>query len=328
MVDEVNRLVGNLLAGGKEVFLPGVGTLYTERRPARRLSKRTVEPPCRVVSFSSQERGLSLPQAIASAAGCGTEEAQDIYDRWLGRVREENLLTIAGVGVLKFKNFTPDPAFDARLNPQGHAPVSIRRRRPDWTVWVGIAAILVALVVGGKEFLMLYSDDEPAGTERTLSDVEQTPVSQPDALSVAEPAQPLSDQTAPDASSPATAAPSTDTPADASAGDDNPASESASVSSQSAPTPAPQPKTATSETPAKLISGRYYVVLGVFSTPENAARAVAEAVKKAPYLGYGVYRFGDKYMVAALEAADPDVCAAFIRERSETFPDLWTYRAR
>lgn len=323
MVDEVNRLVGNLLAGGKEVFLPGVGTLYTERRPARRLSKRTVEPPCRVVAFSSQERGLSLPQAIASAAGCGTEEAQDIYVRWLGHVREENLLTLEGVGVLKFKNFTPDPAFDARLNPQGHAPVSIPRRRPDWTVWVGVAAILIALVIGGNEFLMLYPDGEPLGTERTLSDEAQAPVSQPDALSVAEPAQPLSDEAAPNASSPAAEIP-TDPSADASASGENPALEP----SPAAPAPAPQPKTATSETPAKLVSGRYYVVLGVFSTPENAARAVAEAVKKAPYLGYGVYHFGDKYMVAALEAADPDVCAAFIRERSATFPDLWTYRAR
>ena len=36
MTEQVGRLVGNLLAGGGEVFLPGVGTLYTERRPARR----------------------------------------------------------------------------------------------------------------------------------------------------------------------------------------------------------------------------------------------------------------------------------------------------
>ena len=31
MVNEINRLVGDLLAGGGEVFLPGVGSLYTER---------------------------------------------------------------------------------------------------------------------------------------------------------------------------------------------------------------------------------------------------------------------------------------------------------
>ena len=61
MVDEVNRLVGNLLAAGSGVFLPGVGSLFVERRGARRLSKRSVQPPCRVVSFSSQQQGYRLP---------------------------------------------------------------------------------------------------------------------------------------------------------------------------------------------------------------------------------------------------------------------------
>ena len=65
MTEQVGRLVGNLLAGGGEVFLPGVGTLYTERRPARRIDRRTVQPPCRVVSFSSQQRGVSLVDEIA-----------------------------------------------------------------------------------------------------------------------------------------------------------------------------------------------------------------------------------------------------------------------
>lgn len=45
MVNEINRLVGDLLAGGGEVFLPGVGSLYTERRGARRISRRSVVPP-------------------------------------------------------------------------------------------------------------------------------------------------------------------------------------------------------------------------------------------------------------------------------------------
>ena len=53
MVNEINRLVGDLLAEGGEVFLPGVGSLYTERRGARRISRRSVLPPSRAVSFTS-----------------------------------------------------------------------------------------------------------------------------------------------------------------------------------------------------------------------------------------------------------------------------------
>ena len=54
MEEQIGRLVGNLLAGGGEIFLPGVGSLYTERQGARRLNRRTVLPPSRTVAFTSQ----------------------------------------------------------------------------------------------------------------------------------------------------------------------------------------------------------------------------------------------------------------------------------
>ncbi|MFQ7386530.1 MAG: hypothetical protein ACLRM8_01380 [Alistipes sp.] len=60
MVDEVNRLVGNLLAAGSGVFLPGVGSLYTERRGARRISRRSVlrrAGPCRLPRRSGRVAG-------------------------------------------------------------------------------------------------------------------------------------------------------------------------------------------------------------------------------------------------------------------------------
>ena len=162
MVDEVNRLVGNLLAAGSGVFLPGVGSLFVERRGARRLSKRTVLPPCRVVSFSSQQQGVSLADELARTLHCDAAGAQDVYDRWLSRTREGDVLTIEGVGVLKFKNFTLAPAFDRLLNPQGHEPVRIKpARRLDWALWVGIAAIVIAAGFGGAEFLRINSSDIP-----------------------------------------------------------------------------------------------------------------------------------------------------------------------
>ena len=58
MEEQIGRLVGNLLAGGGEIFLPGVGSLYTERQGARRLNRRTVLPPSRTVAFTSQQRGV------------------------------------------------------------------------------------------------------------------------------------------------------------------------------------------------------------------------------------------------------------------------------
>ena len=49
---------------------------------------------------------------------------------------------------MKFKNFTPDEAFDRRLNPQGRRPMRVHTpRRLDWSVWVGLVAAVLA--VGG-----------------------------------------------------------------------------------------------------------------------------------------------------------------------------------
>ena len=76
MTEQVGRLVGNLLAGGGEVFLPGVGALYTERRSARRIDRRTVLPPHRVVAFTSQQRGASLVDEIARVMREGGEASQ------------------------------------------------------------------------------------------------------------------------------------------------------------------------------------------------------------------------------------------------------------
>ena len=165
MEEQIGRLVGNLLAGGGEIFLPGVGSLYTERQGARRLNRRTVLPPSRTVAFTSQQRGVSLVDEIArvmrEAGGYENPEAeaQAVYDRWIARVHRVDLLTVEGVGELKFKNFIPDEAFDLRLNPQGREPVRVRvQRRFDWPLWVGIAAIGIAAVYGGREFLLLYPE--------------------------------------------------------------------------------------------------------------------------------------------------------------------------
>ena len=65
MEEQIGRLIGNLLAGGGEDFLPCEGSLYTERQGARRLNRRSVLPPSRTVAFTSQQQGVSLIDEIA-----------------------------------------------------------------------------------------------------------------------------------------------------------------------------------------------------------------------------------------------------------------------
>ena len=312
MVDEVNRLVGNLLAAGSGVFLPGVGSLFVERRGARRLSKRSVQPPCRVVSFSSQQQGVSLADELARTLHCDAAGAQDVYDRWLSRTREGDVLTIEGVGVLKFKNFTLAPAFDRLLNPQGHEPVRIKpARRLDWALWVGIAAIGIAAVYGGREFLLLYPEapEAAAVTEIPAASDSFGTVEAPDALVEAPPTE-------------------------RSVAGESAAQAGGAASGASVPDAAPEPETAEThpaqeqDAPTALLSGRHYVVLGVFSTEENARRAVRETEARESALRCRIYRFGGKFMVSPFSSDDAGACAQFIRVQDGRFPDMWTYTAR
>lgn len=154
MVDEVNRLVGNLLAAGSGVFLPGVGSLFVERRGARRLSKRSVQPPCRVVSFSSQQQGVSLADELARTLHCDAAGAPGClrplaFPHARGRRADHR-----GRRRAQIQEFYACTRVRQAAKPAGHEPVRIKpARRLDWALWVGIAAIVIAAGFGGAEFL-------------------------------------------------------------------------------------------------------------------------------------------------------------------------------
>lgn len=355
MVDQVNRLAGNLLAAGGELYLPGVGSLCVRFHGAKRLSARLVEPPSREVVFTSQQRGVSLVDEIArvlrDAAPAETpcsdtdgtpvsssasvvssapvapqreqaqvaSQARDIYDRWLSRTQQNGVLTIEGVGVLKFKNFTPDEAFDRRINPQGHAPVRIHRpRRFDGAMWIGIAAIVFVVAFTAYWWL---DNRHAASTVTTGSESVTLVAAAPAATEHSAAAEASADGVGADSVTDPAAAGT----APAAAGVESAAQNAAPVLRTEAP--AGTDPTADGE-PARLVSGRRYVVLGVFSTPENAARAAQLAREKEGSFRCGVYRFGAKFMVSPFESEDAEACTLFIRAHAETFPGMWTYTAR
>lgn len=353
MVEQVNRLVGNLLAANSVVWLPDVGTLRVERQAARRLSRREVQPPVRLVNFSSQRSGESLVDAIARAARCDQATAEDIYARWLSRVRTENGVVMEGVGELKFKNFTPDEAFDRRLNPQGRRPMRVHTpRRLDWSVWVGLVAAVLA--VGGLVYqfgLERNPLDEPeaefveasvpaAGEALAAgSAVEDAAAEAGGVVAAGNDAAAATGNAAGTiaAGAPADAAAKgapTDAPAPRSAEAANP---SASAPATSAPSAAAQPSAqlaaapkpaAPAGEPLRMTSKRHYVVLGVYSTLENAERAAALAAKKEPAMRCTVYRFGGKFMVSPFESDDVEASRQFMRAGRSAFPEMWVYSAK
>ena len=329
MSEQVGRLVGNLLAGGGEVFLPEVGSLYVERRGARRIDRRHLLPPCRTVLFTSQQRGPSLVDEIARILrvnGVRPEhpesEARTVYDRWIAQAREDDTLTVAGVGVLRFKHFKPDPEFDRRLNPQGHEPVRVRApRRFDAVLWFGVAAIVC--VLGGTAWWW-YGLRGQSGA----SDVRPAVERRAETLgteSAAMPADSLSGEALPAGR------------AEIASGDVGPAENA--VRTDTGVKTAADPETAAVRNaapvrsgdgvvPSRMVSGRHYVVMGVFSTVRNAERAVQAAASKDVAISCGIYCFGSKFMVSPFESEDPEACRLFARAHEERFPGMWTYTAR
>lgn len=318
MTEQVARLIGNLLAGGGTLLLPGVGTLYVERQAARRIDRRHVVPPCRRVQFSSQERGTSLVDEIARVLkvnGVRPEnpvpEAQRVYDRWIAQVREGDTLIIAGIGVLHFKDFRIDPEFDRRLNPQGHEPLRVQApRRFDAVLWIGIVAIVC--VLGATAWW--WFDLKQSGDAAMVARVAERAAASRQIAEESTPETAVINATA--------SAAATDSMAASAVVASEPAATSETVRE-------PAERTAGSESGAvRMTSGRHYVVLGVFSSEQNAQRAVREASSKEVAMTCGIYRFGAKFMVSPFESDDPEACKLFIRAHAERFPGMWTYTAR
>ncbi len=321
MVTEVNRLLANLLARGERVALPEVGSLIPVAQPSRRLSRRKLLPPSREIAFSSEVSGTTLAEQIAKATGCEMERAVEIYGRWLSHTWCDGELTIAEVGQLKMKHFTPTEAFDARLNPEGRTPITVQRRT-DWMIWVAVVALLFAVGMAYVGYTELYRKQPISDTAQVVDRAADRPMKRPKsdtvatAAALAEVAKAIVDETE------ATYAQQY---AKADAAKNNIAAQSPQSATSSSNE---QRSTTTDPGVMTMTSGHYYVVLGVFSTPDNAERAVSRALDEDGTMRCGVYRFGAKWMVSPFDSDDREACDLFRRAHAATHPDMWIHKAK
>lgn len=285
MVGEVNKIIYNMLVSGKGVFLPSVGTLYIERRGARKISETRLVSPHNVISYSSQEQAPSLVSEIVSIAGCEQAQAQDIYDRWLSKTLVDGRLTIEGVGVLVGKAFTVDPALGKAINPQGIKTLVVRRKKSGAWIYV-VCAISIALALGFFSYIMwgdkvsLSADEKPLVAEQmeVIPAMEIVPA---DSIAKSEVA-------------------------------------------------VEQPAVETKEQPAETVVAvakdyAYYVVMGIFSTEENANRAVEQVEKKIEDPQCKILPFKNKFMVTIYGSDTVGDCNAYAKSYHDIYPDLWVY---
>ena len=300
MVGEVNKIIYNMLISGKGVFLPEVGTLYIERQGARKISENKLIGPRNVVNFTSQEQAPSLVAEIVSIAGCSEEQAQDIYNRWLLKTREGNTVTIGGVGVLNHKSFSIESAFGAAINPKGVKTIIVRRKSHAW-LYI-LATVCVAVALGFFAYIMwgdrLFGPAKYVTTEQTIevatngeADVQRENISAEGEAQVAQ-----------------------QTTEKAVAGQTVPKTEAESTAVSSA---------------AHGDYYAYYVVMGVFSSEQNAERAVEQVRAQLADAVCAILPFkGDKFMVTVYGSDNYSECNDFVKRSREVYSDLWIYNKR
>lgn len=261
MVNEVNKLIYNTLAEHNVVVLPRVGSLGIVRRMAKMEGNRVVAPTF-AVEFSSAEEGVSLCDIIASVANISSSEAEDIYLRWLDKVKEGNTLTISGVGTLRDKSFVTDTELQKALNLADKVPMKIhsRSRKP----YLAIAAVVVALL-GVGAYLFLAND--------RVASPAPTPIEE---VVVAE----------------------------------------------------PEPETEIEPAPTRWIDRddiRHWVVVGSYSTTENAERAVEDILRRQDAECCDILTLGKMYAVAVYGSSDKADCERFVRDNRDKFKQSWVH---
>lgn len=284
MIEEVNKIIYNMLISGRGVFLPEVGTLYIERQAARKLADGRLLSPRNTVVFAEGTQAPSLVDEIVSIAGCGVEQAQDIYERWKAKTLAEGVLTIGGIGVLKGKSFSTDKTFHSAINPQGVKTLVVRKKSSNAWIYV-VSAVAIVVALGFLAYLM-WGDKFMGKQSAEKVVVEQ--VATPEAPAVESAEQGVESAAEPNVEQ----------------------AQSAQVAPQSS-------------------EYAYYVVMGIFSTPENAERAVQQAQAKIKDVECKVLPFkGGKHMVTIFGSDSVADCNAFARSYRDVYPDLWVYNKK
>lgn len=303
MVGEVNKIIYNMLVSGRGVYLPEVGSLYIERQAARKISADKLLSPRNVVAFQSGEQAPSLVAEIVAVAGCSDEQAADIYQRWSAKTREGSNIKIGGVGVLNQKSFVMESDFASAINPKGVKTIVIRRRSNTWLYALCAVCVLVAL--GFLGYIMFGGEQKPAVKRAE-------PIAQTEA-------QPAVEQSA---------AESANAEGQVNTTDNTTAAVTTTATTATSSDTLIQTTQTTDTAMTTSVDYEYYVVMGIFSTEENAQRAIAQAESRIKDLNCRVLPFKDKFMVTLFGSDKIGDCNSFANSYRDIYADLWVYRKK
>ena len=283
MVGEVNKLIYNALLRHGAVAIPGVGTIFVERTAACYGSHNRVVAPCYSLNFSTTREAVSLIDIISSEASVDIDQSQDIYERWLDKVRTSHGVEICGVGTINHKSFVADDALLAALNIGGGEQINITiKRRSRRGLVLGLMISLVAVAVLGGVYL--YNNMEKLASNEYIQDVVEI----------------IPDETF-----------------------EEQGSEQYVVEDTTEPVTEPVIEPISDWRDNNDI--RHWVVVGSYSTQENAERAISDLEKRYSDILFTYFKLGSMFAVSPFGSADKADCENFISEHEDSFPQVWVY---
>ena len=292
MVNEVNKIIYNRLVSDGALYIPDVGTLTLLRQPAMYTSRKRIVSPRYFVDFSADKIADSLVDIIADVASVDVATAEDICLRWLDKVRTEDGFTIEGVGILKSGHFTLDEALESQLCPFGVDYINVTTRRRGWA-FAAVACVVLALCGVSAWWFMR----DTATVEPQILIAEETVVEEPQIVEteVIEIAVETTE-------------------------------EQGSAAEQIAEiVETPEPEVVTPADWRDNENIRHWVVIGSYSTTENAERAIKEFETKSPDLMFSHIRLGSMYAVASYGSTEKVDCEEFVQNHKSEFTQLWIY---
>lgn len=297
MVNEVNKIIYNRLITEREITLPGIGSLSLARRAASMSSKEVIVAPRLTIEYSSHAEGCSVVDAIAVIGGTDTATAEDIYSRWLEKVRSGSTLAIEGVGVLRNKSFETDKELLSVLNGIGDTHVNIVRRRKGRTIlWVGLVLSIIALIVS---IAAIFNIDISAISDKTTNSDKQVETTVENIV-----VEPVAEDVA-------SGELTTDVEED--------------IHTQDVVTVESVEVATVADNWTMRDDIRHWVVAGSYSTMSNAESAVETITKRHQDIDCRIITLGKMYAVAIYGSSDRDDCVQYMRKYHKNFGEAWIF---
>ncbi|MFQ8804631.1 MAG: SPOR domain-containing protein [Alistipes indistinctus] len=285
-------------------------------------------PPVNLVIYAESEfpEFTSIVTLIAQSSNKDEAQAWEIYGRWLAaalcrRSRPDRL-----GGRDSRRTFLAAAELNEILNPVNPAPVKLPRQMEirQILLWV-IGAVVAGGAISIGAITLLNHSTYPYEEEEQITVTEAIPATASDST-------PKDTAIGPDApfDSPVVTPETQPQPAEKSAGSTTPTA-TRTTTAEAAPMTASKTAPTAPSANSSVAAGQtgYYVVIGTYSTDENANKFIGQAKKTDNTLTFHKLPLGNgKIMVYTSLSASEQEANRLKRQCSASFPDAWVFKRR